>query len=560
MHRTRPLFTAIHRRPRATQRLHRWYSSSTSQPPDPHPKPASGRQFILDVLNAKPSQREARQFLKRFNPLPSKTTAGHRQGENEQLTALADTHDVGVHPATQLGLVSLEHDVVDARLPRLAETLVHLHKLGMTPLVVVQDHVAGGTERERRDLLLARVFRVVDLIDTAGGRGMALYTGVFSRCEDSLTTDLGAINTALSLGHIPVLAPFASTPNLAATILPARPTLIALSRSLSASDLPTPLKLILVNNRGGLAPARDSAIGFVNLEDEYADVVNGLEDAAAACADDVARQELSAMHNELDTARKILDVLPSSSSAVIASVTSSAALISNLITDKPLNAAQSMSLDITSPLSGPQESPQHTEPDYPRHLSGRPATTPTVLRHGLRVVAYTQPDWASKVDIVRMSTLLERSFQKPLRSDAFWNRMHGVLHQVIIAGAYDGAAIVTHEAYPTPTTKTATADSAPLPPIPYLDKFAVAPTSQGIGVADILWKQLRKRYPDLVWRSRASNPVNKWYFERCDGTVRLSGSPWQMFWYGPRGADEVKAYAEMAGAVPASFHAAKTST
>ncbi|KAJ3175013.1 Amino-acid acetyltransferase, mitochondrial [Geranomyces variabilis] len=560
MHRSRLLFTARYRRPWAAQCLHRWYSSSTSLPPDPHPKPASGRQFILDVLNAKPSQREARQFLKRFNPLPPKVAAGQQHGQSEQQAALAGTHNVDLHSAIQLGLVSLGHDVVDARLPRLAETLVHLHKLGMTPLVVVEDHEADGTERERRDSLLAKVFRVVDLIDSAGGRGMALYTGVFSRCDQSLTTDLGAINTALSLGHIPVLAPFASAPNLAAAILPARPTLVALSRSLSASDLPTPLKLILVNNRGGLAPTRDAAIGFVNLEDEYGDVVTGLEGAAASCGDDASRQELRAMHNDLDTVRKILDVLPSSSSAVIASVTSSAALISNLITDKPLNAAQNMSLDIISPLSGPQELQQQAEPDYPRHLSDRPATTPTVLRHGMRVVAYTEPEWASKVDILRMNTLLERSFQKPLRTNAFWNRMHGVLHQVIIAGAYDGAAIVTHEAYPTPPTKTTTAASVLHSRIPYLDKFAVAPTSQGIGVADILWKQLRKRYPDLVWRSRASNPVNKWYFERCDGTVRLAGSPWQMFWYGPRGADEVKAYAEMAEAVPASFHAAKHGT
>ncbi|KAJ3156656.1 Amino-acid acetyltransferase, mitochondrial [Geranomyces michiganensis] len=573
MRRSELLLAAFHRRPRARAlrcRLSCLYSSSTTLQSDPHPvtrenarQPASDRQFILDVLNAKPSQREARQFLRKFNPLSTNRQGGEQQFSKGELQLHAGSDNVGVHyrdfhppvSLTQLGLVSLGHDVTDAQLVKFAATLVHLHKLGMTPLVVVENHGAGGTDKERRDSLLARVFRVVDLIDMAGARGMALYTGVFSQCDGPVEVDLGAINTALSLGHIPVLAPFARTHSQAATILQTCITLVVLSRALSASELPTPLKTIIVNTRGGLAPTRDSAISFVNLEDEYADVVSGLQDATTACTDDIARQDLRAMHNDLNTARKILDVLPSSSSAVIASVTSSAALISNLITDKPPNpaSAQSMSLDIIPPLREPHEMGQRQiDPELIKHVAGRPAIGPTVLRHGLRVSTYTQPDWANKVDIARMSTLLERSFQKPLRPEAFWSRMHNVLHQIIVAGAYDGAAVVTHEACPAPTPIATT--NLP-PPIPYLDKFAVAPTSQGIGVADILWKQLRKRYPDLVWRSRANNPVNKWYFERCDGTVRLAGSQWQMFWYGSRGGDEVKAYAEMARAVPASFHA-----
>lgn len=44
----------------------------------------------------------------------------------------------------------------------------------------------------------------------------------------------------------------------------------------------------------------------------------------------------------------------------------------------------------------------------------------------------------------------------------------------------------------------------------YLDKLSVDAQSQGIGVSDILWREITKRYKTLVWRSRWDNPVNKW--------------------------------------------------
>ena len=43
---------------------------------------------------------------------------------------------------------------------------------------------------------------------------------------------------------------------------------------------------------------------------------------------------------------------------------------------------------------------------------------------------------------------------------------------------------------------------------------------------------------DLVWRSRGNNPVNKWYFDRSTGFLRVKGKTesatkaggWVMFW------------------------------
>jgi len=77
----------------------------------------------------------------------------------------------------------------------------------------------------------------------------------------------------------------------------------------------------------------------------------------------------------------------------------------------------------------------------------------------------------------------------------------------------------------------------------------VLPSHQGDGTVDFLWvalhdesyglglpfsanpnggKEGKGEGTDLVWRSRADNPVNKWYFERSSGHLRMG--KWVMFW------------------------------
>jgi amino-acid N-acetyltransferase len=109
---------------------------------------------------------------------------------------------------------------------------------------------------------------------------------------------------------------------------------------------------------------------------------------------------------------------------------------------------------------------------------------------------------------------------------------------IIIAGDYEGGAICTWE---TPSTlRQHSFGSHPSPNdtdsphwVPYLDKFAVLTSSQGSGgVSDIVWAALvRTCFPrGVVWRSRTSNPVNKWYQERSTGMWKLPGGQWTMFW------------------------------
>lgn len=140
-----------------------------------------------------------------------------------------------------------------------------------------------------------------------------------------------------------------------------------------------------------------------------------------------------------------------------------------------------------------------------------------------------------------MKALLEQSFGRTLDEGPFWERLEKSLDFVIVAGDYAGAAIVTREDYPT--------GSSNFSPIQYLDKFAVLPSHQGDGTVDFLWVALHDESyglglsfsanpnggkegvgegRDLVWRSRANNPVNKWYFERSTGHVRMGD--WVLFW------------------------------
>ena len=121
--------------------------------------------------------------------------------------------------------------------------------------------------------------------------------------------------------------------------------------------------------------------------------------------------------------------------------------------------------------------------------------------------------------------LIEDSFRRKLDLPHYLARIQNRVAGLIIAGSYEGAAILTWESSPHHPDRL----------VPYLDKFAVKSSSQGsAGVADILFQAMvRSCFPGGVcWRSRQDNPVNKWYFERAEGHWRIPGTGWTMFWTG----------------------------
>jgi amino-acid N-acetyltransferase len=261
----------------------------------------------------------------------------------------------------------------------------------------------------------------------------------------------------------------------------------------------------------------------------------------------------------LELVRQVLSILPLSSSALLTTAEEAAnsgkdapfqaarvgtrrqrnPLIHNLLTDKPVFSS---SLPIGR-LGG------QTSKDEPVPLADS-ITPATFAKHGMSVTVFPDPKrtpWEppisgqpqltltdSQIDLHRLVHLIEDSFGRKLDVKEYIKRVNGRIAGVIIAGEYEGGALLTWE---TPTgVKDDGSPENRARMVPYLDKFAVLKRSQGSGgVADLIFKAMvRDCFPDgVVWRSRKTNPVNKWYFERSRGTWKLPGTGWTMFWTTP---------------------------
>jgi amino-acid N-acetyltransferase len=261
----------------------------------------------------------------------------------------------------------------------------------------------------------------------------------------------------------------------------------------------------------------------------------------------------------LELVRKVLSMLPPSSSALLTTPEEAAnsgkdepfqaagvgtrrqrnPLIHNLLTDKPVFSS---SLPMGR-LRG-QKSVRGL-------VSPAESITPTTFaKHGMSVTIFPDPKVApwtpptpgrshltltdSKIDLPRLVHLIEDSFGRKLDVQEYLKRVNGRIAGVIIAGEYEGGALLTWETPPGVEDDGSPKSRARM--VPYLDKFAVLQRSQGSGgVADLIFKAMvRDCFPDgVVWRSRKTNPVNKWYFERSRGTWKLPGIGWTMFWTTP---------------------------
>lgn len=209
-------------------------------------------------------------------------------------------------------------------------------------------------------------------------------------------------------------------------------------------------------------------------------------------------------------------------------------LIHNLLTDKP-SVSSSLPLSRLGANNG---------------QSSIPVTHSTFIKRGMpltmlpdpRVKAWTADNGGEprlrlddpRIDLGRLVYLIEDSFNRKLDVQHYLDRINGRIAGLIIAGEYEGGAILTWETPPGIVDDGSEASLSRM--VPYLDKFAVLKRSQGAGgVADIVFNAMvRSCFPNGVcWRSRRNNPVNRWYFERSRGAWKLPGTNWTMFWTTP---------------------------
>ncbi|KAG9314233.1 mitochondrial amino-acid acetyltransferase [Chiua virens] len=509
--------------------------------------------FILSILRANPSLRDTKSYLDNFGIPQSyhpktpalspsffdiSSPALHGQLSNQEpSTRESLDSDTKTSPFIssilnpvycRTALVKLQGPFSDRQLDSIARGMVYLEKLGLVSVLVIEhDKLPRGDDRERT-FLTEEANRVVAALEAQGAkaRPVGAFAHVFS-------ADLAPIRSALRAGEIPVIPPFALDSFCRSIRVNADDIVAALARGMVeaavldskprthkpsdphadySDDINlTPMRLMIINREGGVPSYARSGYPhlLINLTSE-SDYIRDTFDSAWL------RDRPSALSN-LALARTCLSYMPPTSSAIMVSHRSPSSLIANLITNKP---AVSSSLPHAL-LQGNRK----LTPD-----------TPTLLRRGqpIRVIQNL-----ADVDKAKMNHLLQTSFQRTLDTDAFYQRLESCLDFVVVAGDYVGAAIVTRE--PSPDSSS--------PPISYLDKFAVLPSHQGDGTVDFLWVALHDEsyglgHPfsinpnggkegkgegrDLVWRSRSNNPVNKWYFERSTGHIRMGS--WILFW------------------------------
>ncbi|KAM8946691.1 N-acetylglutamate synthase, mitochondrial [Pelodytes ibericus] len=136
----------------------------------------------------------------------------------------------------------------------------------------------------------------------------------------------------------------------------------------------------------------------------------------------------------------------------------------------------------------------------------------TLFKNAERLLRF---DSLEDIDTERLVSLVNRSFQKKLRDD-YIGSVRSRLNSVYLSEGYNAAAIVTTEPV--------------LGGTPYLDKFVVSSGRQGQGSGQMLWECLRQDLQKLFWRSRATNPINSWYFKNSDGS--FTNKQWIFFWLG----------------------------
>ena len=210
-------------------------------------------------------------------------------------------------------------------------------------------------------------------------------------------------------------------------------------------------------------------------------------------------------------------------------------LIHSLLTDKPLLSSslppgrRGSGNGRPSPISPLTSHTTFVKRGMPLTLLPNPHVQVWTAQHQPRL-QLNDPS----IDLPRLVHLIEDSFDRKLDVQNYLERVNDRIAGLIVAGEYEGGAILTWETPPGVIDDGSPESAARM--VPYLDKFAVLKRSQGAGgVADVVFNAMvRTCFPNGVcWRSRKDNPVNKWYFERSAGSWKLSDSNWTMFWTTP---------------------------
>ncbi|CAN6662057.1 amino-acid acetyltransferase, mitochondrial [Trichomonascus vanleenenianus] len=507
------------------------------------PENTENRDLVLSVLRSTATKREAKQYISKYTPRVTHPFSVLER-QYEALSILEGDE------VLRIALLKIrEIKSIDAvTLHGIGATISRLVKLGVSPVVVVD---AG---KERHDFLHLdnEPFRHYqrNIIWKAGLVASAIEEAspaMRARPIESVLETKQAVEVAypdmimkpLIRGVVPVVAPVAYDPaNGEEKLVQADDVVLALTKHFAEMENCSIEKVIFVDPLGGIPSVERGGTShvYVNLEQELSDITAELHiPFIPAKTREIQLANLQAMN-------RALGMLPITATGIITTPqgaafpsTSKNPIIYNVLTDRPV-----------------------VSPSLPVDNRKTPVVETTIVRKGMPVqiirsegpskgIDLMKKHKIGAIDLNRLRDLINDSFGKEIDMMHYLNRINNKVAGIIIAGDYEGAAIITWEGGENGT-----------PAVPYLDKFAVCRSSQGAsGVADIVFKaMLMQLFPqEIVWRSRKTNPVNKWYFERSKGTLKLPNSNWTMFWAGLRTREQTSFsdYLNVCSSIPSSF-------
>ncbi|EXJ58461.1 hypothetical protein A1O7_05886 [Cladophialophora yegresii CBS 114405] len=541
----------------------------------------ANREFFTNLLSSAVTKRDAKAYISRLKN-PAKPNGEQTPAARDSIPQIEAGELLGRTRASEASPVFTQHaneheqeqaideqellhvalikvsnvsTMADDLIMGIAQTLSSLSRLSMAPCVVLEEPLQNDPQASRQQLTLAanRLASAIDSLHESGARVLdnVLSFGPDGRPQVFLRK---LLTRPLRRRRIPIILPIAYSAELSRAVsISADEAALALTRELAGVPVKTQVgeqhgyrnisldRIIVVDEIGPIpsTKALDKRHVFVNLEQEY----SALQEELRSSTDDAVSQKHA---SNLKLFKEALRLLPASSSALLTTPLEAAnsarladdgvssvgtrrqknPLIHNLLTDKP---AYSSSLPAGR---------------LGQDASAIPLITSTFVKRGMPVTMLPNPEaqtWTAtskprlqltdpRIDLDRLTYLIDDSFNRKLDVEAYLKRVNDRIAGVIIAGEYEGGAILTWE------TPPGCSDSDTDRLVPYLDKFAVLKKAQGAGgVADILFNAMvRGCFPNGVcWRSRKDNPVNKWYFERSRGTWKIPGTNWTMFWTTP---------------------------
>ncbi|CCH46512.1 hypothetical protein BN7_6105 [Wickerhamomyces ciferrii] len=459
------------------------------------------KELMLSILKLTTTRRETNNYLNKYSSF-SKPRNGNDADSPLRIVIFKLRGNV------------LHHDEAD--LKKFKKTLDYIQKLGASPLILIDpdflDKRFGLNFRSVDNYL----FNQFDHLNKCLGEKNILQISplrcLLTRSQDEFSLDIpNAIVNPLKEGKLPVVFPYVfDKQNGKEVILKSTDYLKQFITNLIKINKPeTPVltveKLVFIDKLGGIPSMQRSNNShvYINLNQEYDRILSELNIGHLTIHD-------KNIHvNNLENIKDILDTIPDDVTGIITTLEIANEnlnlnpIIYNILTDRSLISS---SLPTTK-LNDKQ--------DVHKKVSKT-----TIIRKGLKINTFKT---FKDVDLLKFKHLIDTSFKRSINLDHYISRVEPILSQIIIVGDYDGIAIITNE------KSTKTGES-----VPYLDKFAVSRETQGsLNIADIIVNILKRDYREvLLWRSKKTNPVNGWYFQRSNGSLSLEDSEFRIFWIG----------------------------